>query len=53
VALRDRSRVHGVINIIWVKAARTLDDMLQDHFSDLQSAAIEIVGSLRAQTQRG
>ena len=47
VPLLDRDRVHGVINIIWVKAARSIDDMLRDHFRDLQSAATEIVGSLR------
>ena len=47
VPLLDRDRVHGVINIIWVKAARSVDDMLRDHLRDLQSAATEIVGSLR------
>lgn len=49
VPLRDRNRVHGVINIIWVKAARSVDDMVRDHLADLQAAADEIVASLRDQ----
>ena len=48
--LLDGRRVHGVINIIWAKAARKVDDMVQDHLADLQNAATEIVGSLRNQT---
>ena len=39
-----------MINIIWAKAARKVDDMVQDHLADLQNAATEIVGSLRNQT---
>ena len=52
VPLQDRNRVHGVINIIWVKAARSTDDMVRDHLSDLQTAAGEIVASLRNQKRR-
>jgi IclR family mhp operon transcriptional activator len=51
VPLLDQKRVHGVINIIWPKAARTLDDMVHDHLADLQKAASEIVISLRTQSQ--
>jgi hypothetical protein len=47
----DRGRIHGVINIVWVKAAREFDDMVRDHLADLQVAATEIVNSLRAQKQ--
>jgi IclR family mhp operon transcriptional activator len=47
VPLVDRGRVHGVINIIWPKPARTIEAMVKDHLSDLQSAAAEIVASLR------
>jgi hypothetical protein len=39
--------VHGVINIVWVKAAREINDMVRDHLADLQAAASEIVASLR------
>jgi IclR family mhp operon transcriptional activator len=47
VPLQDRGRVHGVINIVWVKAAREINDMVRDHLADLQAAASEIVASLR------
>jgi IclR family mhp operon transcriptional activator len=52
VPLLDRGRVHGVINIIWSKAARTIGDMARDHLADLQAAASEIVQSLRNQARR-
>jgi IclR family mhp operon transcriptional activator len=52
VPLLDRGRVHGVINIIWAKAARTIEDMAHDHLIDLREAASEIVTSLRHQTRR-
>jgi IclR family mhp operon transcriptional activator len=52
VPLLDRGRVHGVVNIIWAKAARTIDDMVRDHLIDLQNAAAEIVQSLRDQARR-
>jgi IclR family mhp operon transcriptional activator len=47
VPLLDRGHVHGVINIIWVQAAKEIDDMVRDHLADLQAAASEIVASLR------
>jgi IclR family mhp operon transcriptional activator len=49
VPLLDRGRVHGVINIVWIKEARHVDDMVRDHLADLQSAAVKIVESLRLQ----
>jgi IclR family transcriptional regulator, mhp operon transcriptional activator len=49
VPLLDGGRVHGVINIIWAKAARQLDDMVRDNLGELQNAAAEIVESLRNQ----
>jgi IclR family mhp operon transcriptional activator len=52
VPLLGRNRVHGVINIIWVKAAKSVDDMVRDHLADLQAAADEIVASLRDQRIR-
>jgi IclR family mhp operon transcriptional activator len=48
VPLVDRTRVHGVINLLWAKAARTVDDMAASHLADLQSAAREIVATLHA-----
>jgi hypothetical protein len=51
VPLLDNRRVHGVINIIWSKAAKTVEDMVQDHLIDLQNAAAEIVASFRHQSQ--
>jgi IclR family mhp operon transcriptional activator len=52
VPLADRTRVHGVINIIWAKSAKEIDDMVRDHLAHLQAAATEIVESLRQQTRR-
>jgi IclR family mhp operon transcriptional activator len=46
VALADKGQVHGVINIIWARAARSVDDMVRDHLADLQSAADDIVRAL-------
>jgi IclR family mhp operon transcriptional activator len=53
VPLLDKKRVHGVINIVWPRAARTIEDMAHDHLTDLQDAAYEIVVSLRNQSQTG
>jgi tetratricopeptide (TPR) repeat protein len=39
VPLLGRGRVHGVINVIWPKPARTIEDMAKDYLADLQSAA--------------
>lgn len=50
VPLLDRTRVRGVINIIWVKAAKSVDEMVRDHLVDLKGAAAEIVRSLRDQS---
>ncbi len=48
VPLLDRGRVHGVINIIWPKPARTIEEMVKSHLGDLQTAAVEIVSLLRS-----
>jgi len=45
--LLDRGRVHGAINILWVKTAHTLEDFTRRHLADLQHAVEEIVGSLK------
>jgi DNA-binding IclR family transcriptional regulator len=52
VPLADRTRVHGVINIVWAKSAREIDDMVRNHLADLQTAASDIVESLRYQMRR-
>jgi IclR family mhp operon transcriptional activator len=49
VPLLDGVRLHGVINIIWAKAARSVDDMARAHLADLQIAAADIVATLHGQ----
>jgi IclR family mhp operon transcriptional activator len=48
VPLLDRTRVHGSINILWVKPAFTTEEFADRHLADLQAAAAEIVHSLRS-----
>jgi IclR family mhp operon transcriptional activator len=48
VPLLDRGRVHGVINVIWPKSARSVEDMVGACLGDLQAAAAEIVDTLRS-----
>jgi hypothetical protein len=38
-----------VINIVWPKAAWSIEHMVQNHLPDLQNAAAEIVGLIRDQ----
>jgi IclR family mhp operon transcriptional activator len=52
VPLAGRGRVHGVINIVWAKSAKGIDDMIRDHLDHLQAAASEIVASLLSQKRR-
>jgi IclR family mhp operon transcriptional activator len=47
VPLRDRTRVHGSINILWIKTAVTVKDFAARHLADLQAAAAEIVEAIR------
>jgi IclR family mhp operon transcriptional activator len=49
VPLQDGRRTHGVINIVWPKAAWSIEHMVQNHLPDLQNAAAEIVGLIRDQ----
>jgi IclR family mhp operon transcriptional activator len=46
VPLLDRERVHGSINILFVKTAYTVQQFAARHLADLQAAAREIVASL-------
>jgi len=44
--LVDRRRVHGSINILWVKTAFTIEEFATGHLFNLQAAAQEIIESL-------
>jgi IclR family mhp operon transcriptional activator len=48
VPLLDCTRVHGSINILWIKTAFTIEEFADRHLADLRAAAAEIVRSLRA-----
>jgi IclR family mhp operon transcriptional activator len=50
--LLDGMRVHGTINILWVRTAFTIDNFAKGYLPDLQAAAREIVGSLQSTPQR-
>jgi IclR family transcriptional regulator, mhp operon transcriptional activator len=47
VPLMDRTRVHGSINIVWIKTAFTVEDFAAQHLADLQAAATEIIENLQ------
>jgi IclR family transcriptional regulator, mhp operon transcriptional activator len=47
VPLLDRTRVHGSINILWIKTAFTIEQFATRYLADLKEAAAEIVESLR------
>jgi IclR family transcriptional regulator, mhp operon transcriptional activator len=47
VPLLDRKRVHGSINILWIKTAFTVEEFAARHLGDLQAAAAEIVEVLQ------
>jgi IclR family mhp operon transcriptional activator len=47
VPLRDGRRVHGSINILWIRTAFTVGEFAARHLADLNAAAAEIVQSLR------
>jgi IclR family mhp operon transcriptional activator len=49
--LLDGNRVHGAVNILWVKTAYTIEDFAKSHLADLQGAAQEIVDSLKRTTK--
>ena len=47
VPLLDRTRVHGSINILWIRTAMTIDECAARYLADLKEAAAEIVSSLQ------
>jgi IclR family mhp operon transcriptional activator len=49
VPLLDRTRVHGSINLLWIRTAFTVEGFAARHLADLQVAAAEIVDTLRQQ----
>lgn len=50
VPLLDGRRVHGSMNILWIKTAYTVEDFAARHLVDLRQAAHEIVISLQRPT---
>jgi IclR family transcriptional regulator, mhp operon transcriptional activator len=52
VPLRDRQRVHGSINILWVRTAMTVEECAARYLADLKAAASEIVSSLKGSARR-
>jgi IclR family mhp operon transcriptional activator len=51
VPLLGQTRVHGSINILFVKTAFTVEEFAARHLADLQAAARAIVGSLSGRTR--
>lgn len=50
--LLDRGRVHGSINIMWIKTAFSAEEFAARHLGDLRAAAAEIVRSLGPPVKR-
>jgi IclR family transcriptional regulator, mhp operon transcriptional activator len=46
VPLTEGSRVHGSINILWIKTAFTIEKFAGQHLADLRAAGHQIVASL-------
>jgi IclR family mhp operon transcriptional activator len=52
VPLLDRTRVHGSINILWIRTALTVEECAARYLGDLKDAAAEIVRSLQGRGRR-
>jgi IclR family mhp operon transcriptional activator len=52
VPLLDRTRVHGSINILWIRTAMTIEECAARYLTDLKAAADEIVRSLQSRARR-
>ena len=50
VPLLDRTRVHGAINILWIKTAFSKEEFAAHHLGALQAAAQDIVKALQGKT---
>jgi len=46
LAAFGKARVHGAVNILWVKTAYSVEDFARRHLADLQAVAREIIASL-------
>lgn len=53
VPLLDGRRVHGVINIIWARAARKVDEMVRDHSSIYKVQRAELWSRFGIKPNRG
>jgi IclR family transcriptional regulator, mhp operon transcriptional activator len=51
VPLLDGAKVYGAINMLWLRPAFSVEAFAARHLSDLQTAAAEIVSSLRRRTR--
>ena len=49
VPILARGRVHATINILWVRRAMTVNDLVVAHLKDLQQAADEIAVALKGE----
>jgi IclR family mhp operon transcriptional activator len=52
VPLLGRTRVHGSINILWIRTAMTIDECAARYLADLKAAAAEIVASLQGRARQ-
>jgi IclR family transcriptional regulator, mhp operon transcriptional activator len=52
VPLLDRTRVHGSINLLWIRTALTVEDFAARYLGDLNTAASAIVRSLQGRAPR-
>ena len=52
VPLCDGARVHGSINILWIRTALTVEECARRHLTDLKAAASDIVSSLQPRLAR-
>jgi IclR family mhp operon transcriptional activator len=48
VPVIEDGKVHGCINILWIRRAMTVDEMVRQHLGDLKGAAEEIASRLAA-----
>jgi IclR family mhp operon transcriptional activator len=48
VPVIEDGKVHGCINILWIRRALAVDDMIRQHLADLKAAAAEISSRLAA-----
>ena len=52
VPVRHGPRVYGALNLLWLRAAFTVEDFAARHLADLQAAAADIAAAVRNAEQR-